>query len=275
MSTSKQSVNKIRHQRLIQFLNNLAVLCWGVLLLKYAITGQYKLLIHPNYFYLMLGTSILLLMIGLLKIPQLLKTTIQATDSEQHLTIFPPGIGGSLLLITAIAGLLIPPTVLASQIALQRGMTEILPPTLYQPQAFVTETKPEERSLIDWVRTLNAYPEPDAYAGQPAKITGFVIHIPELPDNYLLLSRFILTCCAVDAYPVFIPIELTTSKQQYPPDTWLEIEGTMTTHTLKIRDRQSSSQSDRSDTLQEKRRLVLKASKINPIPTPTDPYSYR
>ena len=267
MSNFNQSLKKHRHQRLIQLLNSLAILCWGILLLKYGITGQYKLLIHPNYLYLMFGSGILLLVISLLKIQQLLKTAIQATETEQHLTIFPPGIGSSLLLIAAIAGLVIPPTVLASQTALQRGVTETLPLTRHRPQAFVTETKPEERSLIEWVRTLNAYPEPDAYTGQPAKITGFVIHVPELPDNYLLLSRFILTCCAVDAYPIFIPIELTTNNQQYLPDTWLEIEGTMTTKTLKIR--------DRSDTPQEKRRLVLKASKIKPIPTPSNPYSYQ
>ena len=253
--------------KIIQFLNGLAILCWGLLLLKYAITGEYKLLIHPNYFYLMCGSSILLLAFGLSKIQQLLINPIQTMGNEQHLTIFAPGIGSGLLLIAAIAGLVIPPTVLASQTALQRGVTETLPLTRNLPQAFVTETKPEERSLIDWVRTLNAYPEPDAYTGQTAKITGFVIRVPELPDNYFLLSRFILTCCAVDAYPIFIPIELPSNNQQYLADSWLEIEGTMTTRTLKIR--------DRSDTPQEKRRLVLKANKIKPIPTPKNPYSYR
>ncbi|VEP15103.1 conserved membrane hypothetical protein [Hyella patelloides LEGE 07179] len=267
MSNLSSSVKKSGNYRLTQLLSVLAVLAWGILLLKYAITGQYQLLIHPNYFYLMLFTSILLLIIGIMKTRKLLKTSISVVDDEQHLTIFPPGIGSSLLLLSAIAGLIIPPTVLASQTALQRGVTETLPLTSYQPQAFVTQTRPEERSLIEWIRTLNAYPEPDAYKGQPAKITGFVIHVPELPENYLLLSRFILTCCAVDAYPVFIPVELSTNRQQYPPDTWLEIEGAMTTHTLKIR--------DRSDTPKEKRRLVLKANNIKQIPTPSNPYSYQ
>ena len=253
--------------KLPQILSILAVLFWGILLLKYAITGQYQLLIHPNYFYLMLATSILLLIIGIIKIKQLLTTFIATTDNESHLTIFPPGIGSSLLLLTAIAGLLIPPTVLTSSTALQRGITETLPPTRVQPQTFITQTRPEERSLIEWVRTLNAYPEPDAYTGQPAKITGFTIHLPELGDNYLLLSRFILTCCAVDAYPIFIPVELPPNTEQYADDTWLEITGTMTTQTLKIR--------DRSQTPQEKRRLILKAENIKQIPTPSNPYSYQ
>lgn len=267
MNSIERSRKKGNSDRAIQLLSILAIITWGILLLKYGFTGQYQLLIHPNYFYLMLLTSILLLIIGTIKFIQLLKTPLEIRDNERHLTLFPPGIGSSLLLISAIAGLLISPTVLSSQTALQRGVTETLPLTRDRPQTFITQTKPEERSLIEWVRTLNAYPEPDAYTGQKAKITGFAIHLPELPDNYLLLSRFILTCCAVDAYPVFIPIELPTDRQQYPPDTWLEIEGTMTTHTLQIRGRQSNSQRNR--------KLVLKAEKIKPIPTPKNPYGYQ
>lgn len=270
MSNLEKQLPKQDKIRLTQLLSILAILAWGILLLKYGFTGQYQLLIHPNYFYLMMLTGILLLIISIVKIKQLFKTTtntINNLDNEQHLTIFPPGIGSSLLLLVAIAGLVIPPTVLTSSTALQRGVTETLPLTRYQPQSFVTQSKPEERSLIEWIRTLNAYPEPDAYTGQSAKITGFVIHLPELPANYLLLSRFILTCCAVDAYPVFIPIELPADAGQYPADTWLEIEGTMTTQSLKIR--------DRSNTPQEKRRLVVKASKITQIPTPKNPYSYQ
>ncbi len=251
--------------RLVNLLNNLAILAWGLLLLKYAITGQYRVLIHPNYFYLMLATSILLLILSVFKTKQLLQ--FASSPSEQHLNIFPPGVGSSLLLTAAVAGLLIPPTVLASQTALQRGVSEALPATSHQPQAFTSQTKPEERSLIDWIRTMNAYPEPEAYAGQPADITGFVIKLPELPDNYLLLSRFILTCCAVDAYPVYIPVELPANVQSYPSDSWLNVKGTMTAQTLKIR--------DRTDIPQEQRRLVLQAETITAIPIPKDPYSYR
>ena len=260
-SSSNKSGNKLS-----EILKIGAVLSWGILLLKYALTGQYQLLIHPNYFYLMLASSILLLIIGIIKIKQLLTISI-ATNNESHLTIFPPGIGSSLLLVAAIAGFLIPPTVLTSSTALQRGITETLPATRALPQTFVTQTQPEERSLIEWVRTLNAYPEPDAYTGQPAKITGFVIDLPELPDNYVLLSRFILTCCAVDAYPVFIPVELPSNSDRYTADTWLEVTGKMTTQTLTI--------PDRSQTPQEKRRLVLKADNIEQIPTPSNPYSYQ
>ncbi|MFM7571626.1 MAG: TIGR03943 family putative permease subunit, partial [Snowella sp.] len=137
-----------------------------------------------------------------------------------------------------------------------------------QAESFQANVKPEERSLVDWVRTLNAYPEPDAYAGQKAKITGFVVHPPDLPDNYILLTRFILTCCAVDVYPVAIPVRLEGDRRQYPQDTWLEVQGIMETETLKANP-QTSQKSE-----SQKRQLVLNAQSVRTIPTPADPYSY-
>ncbi len=244
----------------------LAILTWSALLLNYAVTGQYKLLIHPNYFYLMLASSICLLLLGIFRSLLLFNSPPNQTEKNEHITLFPPGFGSLLLLLVAIAGWLIPPNVLSSTAALQRGVAETLPATNSQPQAFVTSIKPEERSLIDWVRTLNAYPEPDAYQGQPAHITGFVIDLPELPDNYLFLARFIITCCAVDAYPVGIPIQLNDTQKKYPPDTWLEITGNMTTATLAVR--------DRTEQIREKRQLVVSATTIKPIPTPADPYGH-
>jgi uncharacterized repeat protein (TIGR03943 family) len=162
-----------------------------------------------------------------------------------------------LLLATAILGLVFNPRVFASQTAIQRGVTDSLTLTRSQPQAFHSSRRPEERSLIDWVRTLNVYPEPDAYTGQKAKVQGFVIHLPELSKEYLLLSRFVITCCAADAYPVGLPVKLPPGQQNYPPDIWLEVEGQMQT-----------------EDLGGKRQLTIQANSIQKIPEPKDPYAY-
>ncbi|MGH2415387.1 MAG: TIGR03943 family putative permease subunit [Microcystaceae cyanobacterium] len=261
-------------KRLLPWLDILALVFWGTLLLKYWLTGQLKLLIHPNYFWLVLVTSIVLLLLSIFRGIQLLSAWRRrdlVSDSSavmQHITLFPPGWGSGVLIAAALAGFLIAPQVLSSQTALQRGVTDALPLTRSQPQSFRTPTKPEARSLIEWVRTLNAYPEPDAYQGQTAKVTGFVVHLPQLPDNYLLISRFILTCCAVDAYPVGIPVKLNQSRNAYPPDTWLEIEGEMMTESLPV-DRATMSTPPSN-----KRQLVLAAKSLKQIPTPADPYGY-
>lgn len=252
-----------------QFLDIFALIGWAALLFKYWITGQLYLLIHPNYFSLVFATSIVLFLLGLFKIRTVLKQGKRDSvsgdlENNQHITLLPKSVGTGLLLLAAILGLVIAPRPLTSQIALQRGISESLPITRVQAESFRATVKPEEKTLIDWVRTLNAYPEPDEYTGQPAKVSGFVVHLPQLPDNYLLISRFILTCCAVDAYPVGLPVKLTGSRNSYPPDTWLEIEGEMFTEALPV-------EVGKRDT---RRQLAIAARSVKPIPTPADPYGY-
>ncbi len=239
--------------RALDWLDLLAISAWGVLLLNYWLTGKLGLLIHPRYFWLSITAGFGLLLISALGVWQLR----QPGSKVRHFTLFPPGWMSGLLLAAACLGLLVTPRPFASQTALQRGVTESLALSRAQPQTFRASTRPEARSLIDWVRTLAVYPEPDAYTGQKVKVQGFVIHSPELPDQYLTLSRFAITCCAADAYPVGLPVKLTQSRITYPPDTWLEIEGQMIT-----------------DNLAGKRQLTIQASALKPIPEPKNPYAY-
>lgn len=242
--------------RLLPWLDVLAIAAWGVLLVKYWLNGKLALLIHPDYFWLEIVTALSLLAVSGFKGWELLRRRA-VTPKVQHLTLFPPGLSSALLLVTAILGLAITPHVFASQTALQRGVTDSVTLTRSQPKAFRSSRRPEERSLVDWVRTLNVYPEPDAYTGQKVKVQGFVIHPPELSQEYLLLSRFVITCCAADAYPVGLPVKLTQNSQIYPPDTWLEVEGQMST-----------------ENLGGKRQLTIQASSVKQIPEPQNPYEY-
>ena len=254
---------------MIVFLDFFSLLLWGILLLKYALTGQLNLLIHPNYFKLAISTGVILLILSLVKIWQLIqlkRQKIKTSKGQQHITFLPPGWGSGLLVIVAILGLAIAPKVLSSQTAMQRGVAETLPVTRVKPQSFRLAIKSEQRSLLDWIRTLNAYPEPDAYQGQKAVVRGFVVHLPELPPNYFLISRFVITCCAVDAYPVGIPVKLDKqTRALYPPDTWLEVEGEMRSEALGVKSESSSLSQNQ---------LVLAATAIRKIPTPARPYEY-
>ncbi|MBR8831065.1 MAG: hypothetical protein N5P05_003770 [Chroococcopsis gigantea SAG 12.99] len=247
-----------------------ALIGWGALLLKYSVNGQLKLLIHPNYFLLVTVTGAVLVVLGIFQIWIFLKEIKKKTapQSLEHISLLPPALSSGLLVLAALSGIIFTPAPLTAQMALQRGVSESLPPTRVQAQSFAATVKPEDKSLIEWVRTLNAYPEPDAYTGQKAKVTGFVVHLPGLPNNYVLLSRFILTCCAVDAYPVGLPVKLPGSRQSYPPDSWLEIDGEMITQTLPVEPQQMSQSAP------NRRQLVIKAENVKPIPTPSDPYGY-
>lgn len=257
------SSKKIRD--LSPWLDSLSLLLWGSLLLKYAAMGELALLIHPNYFGLSIAAGVVLVGLGVGKIWQTLNPSLNPSESVQHIALLPQNIGSSLLIVVAIAGFIVPPTLLSSQTAIQRGLTQELPLTRAQPASFRTGSKPEDRTLLDWIRTLNAYPEPDAYTGDPVKIKGFVTHLPQLPENYMMVSRFVLTCCAVDAYPVGLPVKLSGDRQEFKQDSWVEVEGEMITEDLAI---------DGDNGNLDQRQLVIQAKKVTPIDTPKNPYEY-
>lgn len=256
------------------WLDVLAIFSWGVLLIKFWLTEELTLLIHPNYFGLTVLGGFGLVSVAGFKAWQMSplgqsknSRQLKQNPGMQHLGSSGQGWSSTVFLVAALVGFLIKPTVFASDKAVQRQVTDFVPlagqsqggdltdVTKLQPQAFNTNNKPEERSLIGWVRTLTVYPEPDAYAGQPVNVQGFVIHPPELPEDYILLSRFIITCCAADVYPVGLPMKLTQNRSAYPPDTWLEVKGVMMTEEFGAR-----------------RQLTIQANTIKKIPKPDNPY---
>lgn len=243
---------------LLPWLDVIAIAAWGILLLKYWLTGKLNLLIHPNYFWLAIASGISLLIVAFFRAQELWRRRRRdIIPTAEHVNLFPPGWGSALVLTAAIIGLIFTPRVFASDQALQRDVSDLLGTARIKPQAFRASILPEQRSLVDWVRELNVYPEPDRYSGQKVKVQGFVIHPPSLQKDYLFLGKFVLTCCAADAYPVGLPVKLTLNSEQYTPDTWLEVEGQMAT-----------------ETLSGKRQLIIAANSIKKIPQPKDPYSY-
>ncbi|RAM48655.1 MAG: TIGR03943 family protein [Hapalosiphonaceae cyanobacterium JJU2] len=257
MTKNPNRINRIQ-KKLLPWLDVLAITAWGILLLKYWLTDKLNLLIHPNYFGLVVAAALCLLIVAFFKAKELLqRRRHEMTGNMQHISLFPPGWGSVLLLVAAILGLTFTPQVFASDKALQRDFSELLGSTRVKPQAFRASVTPEERSLVDWVRMLNVYPEPDRYQGNKVKVQGFVIHPPDLAKEYIFLARFVLTCCAADAYPVGLPVKLKETRDQYPADTWLEVEGEMTT-----------------ETIADKRQLTIAASSLKKIPQPKNPYSY-
>ncbi len=175
----------------------------------------------------------------------------------RHVTLFPPQMMAFVLLIAAVVGLVVTPRPFASKTALQRGLQDADIVTRVKPQSFNVGKAPEKRSLIDWIRTLDVYPEPDAYLGQKVSIQGFAVHPEELESNYLTLTRFVITCCAADVYPIGLPIKLPRDRSNFAPDQWFQVNGEMTT-----------------EMLQGERKLVVQAQSLTPIPEPKNPYEY-
>lgn len=236
-------------------LDTLVLLLWSMMIARYAWTGDLAVLLHPDYHWLAIGASGLLFFLALWRSWALVGD--RPRPATIHSVLLPRRWSILLLLAVAVFGLIYVPRPFASDMALARGIADPIALTRSQPQRFARNTPPEERSLIDWIRTLNVYPEPDAYTNDPVNITGFVIHPPGWPRDYLMAARFVLTCCAADAYPVGLPVRQAEGSSDYPADGWITVTGTMAT-----------------ETLDGQRRLVIQASDIQSVPEPDNPYEF-
>ncbi|MGB3135941.1 MAG: TIGR03943 family protein [Nodosilinea sp.] len=237
------------------------LLLWGLMLLRFILTGKLYLLLHPDYMWLAYLAMVLLLAMGAARLAQVWLSYHQrrgpSPRSQEHTALLPRQISSALLIAIAVFGLIYTPRPFASETAFQRGITDVLGQTRSRPQRFSLSGSSEDRTIVDWVRTLNVYPEPDAYAGQEAAVSGFVTHIPGWPNNFVMISRFVLTCCAADAYPVGLPVVLPANTPRPAPDTWLAVRGTMETTTL-----------------DGKRQLAIGDPTLTEIPEPRTPYEY-
>ncbi|WP_404784938.1 TIGR03943 family putative permease subunit [Altericista sp. CCNU0014] len=241
--------------KLSEWIHTFALGLWGALFLFYWHSGKLGLLIHPNYFALSIGAGFVLLAIASLNLLRMIRR--QMGWRESHQTLFSPLLMSCILLVAAIMGFLIAPRPFVSDTAIQRGLQDSAIVTRVRPQSFRVNRSSESRSLIDWIRTIDVYPEPDAYAGQKVSVDGFVVRDPNLPAGYFTLTRFVITCCAADVYPVGLPVRFTQSKSEIPADRWFKVRGKMATETLK-----------------GKRQVAIQASTVQPIPEPKNPYAY-
>lgn len=261
LQPEKPSPGRFR-KTVLAWLDLLAVFSWGAVMLKYWLTRKLYILIHPDYFVLTVVAGGVLLLIALWRFLQLVirrRDRSIVENAPDHIRLLPAGLSSLFLIVAACSALATTPKVFNSQTAIQRGLGDPVAMTRTTAKAFRLNLNPEERSLIEWVRTINVSPEPDAYVGQKAKVQGLVVYAKTVPEEYLLLTRFVLTCCAADAYPVSIPVKLQfrNLRTNYPADSWVEVQGQMI-----------------SETLENKRQVVLSAEKITQIPEPANPYEY-
>lgn len=231
------------------------MLLWGLMLLRYWWTGRLAVLLHPDYHWLAIGAGWCLVAMALWRVTALWRS--QPTVSTPHITLVPRQWSLLILLAIAVFGLIYVPRPFSSEAALARGIADPVGVTRAQPQRFVRNTPPVERTLVEWIRTLNVYPEPDAYTDDPVAVTGFVIHPPEWSEEYLMVARFVLTCCAADAYPVGLPVKLAGDRTEFEPDSWISVQGNMLT-----------------ETLEGQRRLVIQPDEVLIVPEPKNPYEF-
>jgi uncharacterized repeat protein (TIGR03943 family) len=211
---------------------------WAAVLLRSSVDGRLDLLLRAAFHPLVLLAGFALLLIALLQLVLGLKQ--RQADGERT------GLRRDrrqALFSGAIAVLLLafPPAPSFADLARQRPADD----TVSESLSFVLP--PAQRSLTDWVRLLRHQPDPQLHAGDPVRISGFVLPVPGQQPQ---LARLLVRCCLADATPVGLPVRWPSSAPPPAADTWLAIEGRM--------------QADGNH-------LVVVPERIRPIPRPARP----
>jgi uncharacterized repeat protein (TIGR03943 family) len=112
-------------------------------------------------------------------------------------------------------------------------------------------------SIRDWIAAINYNPDLHSYIGKDTKVSGFIFKPENTKQNTFLISRFVVTCCAVDARPVGLYGQYENWEDDFKLDEWVEAEGKF-----------ELIQIENKDT------LVINIEKITKITQPLDPYIY-
>ncbi len=191
-------------------LRALALGLWAVVMLQSSVDGRLDLLLRSAFHPLVSAAGGVLLLLALLQV----LAALQRPDGAGRRD------GPVALLSSAIAlGLIaLPPNPSFADLASQRPADETGQDTL----SFVLP--PAQRSLTDWVRLLRSQPDPQLFVGDPVRISGFVLPMPDGPPQ---LARLLVRCCLADATPVGLAVRWPTGRPLPKADQWLAIKGQM------------------------------------------------
>jgi uncharacterized repeat protein (TIGR03943 family) len=186
------------------------LLLWGWVLVWSSVSARLDLLLNAIFHPVVAIAGVVLMVLGALQ----LRFASRSKTSPAPL---------SWLISVAVACLvlLFPPSPSFSDLASNRSdnLPEAPRLSFFLP--------PEQRTLTEWVRLLRSQPDPNLHAGDPVRISGFVLQRPGMQPQ---LARLTVRCCLADATPAGLPIEWPVNADPQP-DQWLAIEGTMTTQT--------------------------------------------
>lgn len=169
---------------------------------------------------------------------------------------------GALVLASALAvgAVLLPPATLSAATATQRDITASqanLDAASLDDAENADDSTFDHYTVLEWSSLLAQTSDPTFYAGKQVDVTGFITPDPNA-DDVFYVSRFVITCCAVDAQPIGVPVYMPDWQSQYKADDWVEASGEFA--------------SNRSTT--STAAIALAPSGVTGVDEPSDPYLY-
>jgi len=220
------------------------------------VSGQLGLYIHPRYFLFTLVMAAIGLVLVIAGFVRRRDFEVQRTNrGETTLT----AVGIVLLGIIGVATIIVPPTTLTAATATQREVNSGgLGSSEEAAAALIGTGDFEDLTVREWVSLLGQSSDPAFYADKTTRVVGFITPDHGDPENVFYVARFVVTCCAVDAQPIGVPVYLPGWQSSYDTDDWVQVTGTLLL----------SPAADGTDP------LAIAPVEILPVDQPNDPYVY-
>jgi uncharacterized repeat protein (TIGR03943 family) len=193
-----------------------------------AATGKLSLYVHPRY-------TILTVMMAVLTLLVLVGTAAvggspTADDDHDHDQVAPASAfsrlltwsKGAVLICAALALLVIPPATLTSTARQNRELVTSGQALDSTKAATLVGADPTTFSVKDWAALLSQG-GPEAVLGKQVNISGYILDRGE--EDVFFVARLVVSCCAVDAQPVGVPVYRPGWRDEIEPGAWIKIEG--------------------------------------------------
>ena len=239
-----------------------------------AVTNQLILYIHPRY----IVFTVIMTVLGLvLVIASFGQSPDQEHDQEHdhdhnldhdHEDAAPRGyrrtisvVGTVVTLVLATALVVVPPATLTTATADLRviNSTQVGSGAKTVDSAAPAPAGAFARfTVLDWSSLLRQTTDASFYRDKAANVVGFITKDRDDPQNVFYVSRFVITCCAVDAQPVGVPVYLPNWQGRFAADNWVRVSGSFQTN--------PSTKSQQS--------IALVPTATTKVDQPSEPYLY-
>lgn len=232
-----------------------------VAILWLALSGQLVLYIHPRY---VVFTVIMAVITLIFVTASTLSRSAGEDDEDAPVGRWPRAISLTGLVLagaTVVAMLVLPPATLSSATADQRDINSTTISAGVQDLDEVSAGSAESfaaLTVVDWSSLLRQTNDLNFYSGKIADVTGFITPDTDDPDNVFYVSRFFITCCAVDAQPAGVPVYLPGWADTMSADDWVQVTGEFATNPSSL-----SAQP-----------LALDPSEVTVVEQPAEPYLF-
>ena len=193
-----------------------------------AATGTLTLYVHPRYTLLtvIMAVLTLLVLVGMAAVG----VSSAADEDRDHDHVTRVSAFGwllvwskaAVLICAALALLVIPPATLSSSARQNRELVTSGQALDSTKVAALVGADPATFSVKDWAALLSQG-GPEAVLGKQVNLSGYVLDRGE--EDVFFIARLVVSCCAVDAQPIGVPVYRPGWRAEVEPGAWITIEG--------------------------------------------------